>query len=54
MTCNSEPSLGLVDQYMEGMMVDCEGASILVGDCASLAPGPPLNTFNKKKMKHEM
>lgn len=30
----------------EGIIItDCEGASILVCDCASLAPGPLLNTF---------
>lgn len=48
-TYNSELNLGLCAQYEEDVMIDCEGASILLCDCASLAPGPLLNTFKFKK-----
>lgn len=43
-TYNSELNPGLCAQYEEGI-IDCEGASVLVCDRASLAPGPLLNTF---------
>lgn len=48
-TYNSELNPGLCAQYEEGIIIDCEGASVLVCDCASLAPGPLLNTFKGKK-----
>lgn len=49
-TYNSELNLGLCAQCEEGLIIDCEGPSVLVCDCASLAPGPLLNTFKQKKI----
>lgn len=48
-TYNSELNPGLCAQFEEGIIIDCEGASILVCDCASLVLGPLLNTFKEKK-----
>lgn len=44
-TYNSELNPGLCAQLEEGIITDCEGASILVCDCASLAPGPLFEHF---------
>lgn len=37
-------------QFEEGLQTDCEGAFTLVCDCASLAPGPLLDTFKEKNV----
>lgn len=43
-TYNSTLNPGLCAQYEEGI-IDCEGVSVLVCDCASLAPGPLFEHF---------
>lgn len=53
-TYNSELNPGLCAQCEEGIIIDSEGASVLVCDCASLAPGPLLNTFKVKKKKCDL